>query len=400
MSDIFTPAELAEIHASNAPRYVWSAVGPFVRLGVCALLFALTGPLYRLASRITRQRDDKPLNEQRAFGRAMTRLWGDSSWGTALVFTLLYCALLTVLFLPKNLYFHYFLDKAHGLTNYTPWSFAVDLFKGFWTGALATAFLAFGCYGLIRKLKRWWLVLGVPAGVLLLFSAALDPYRGQLFFDQAPLPEGELRGRLTELLQRAQIDFADIDVQKASVTERRVQAFFAGQGPSRRIVLNDLLLESMSADEVVAAVAHEAGHVHEPRWLGRIGAAFALIFVLFLFDRLLEVAARRRWLGATSKGDIRTLPLLRLMLFVLFALSEPFSAAVSRQREVAADEYAVKLTEDPEAFRSLLIKAARINKNDPFPPRWLVLMGLDHPPIGERIAWAETQKKSGQPAGP
>jgi STE24 endopeptidase len=34
----------------------------------------------------------------------------------------------------------------------------------------------------------------------------------------------------------------------------------------------------------------------------------------------------------------------------------------------------------------MLVKAARVNKMDPEPPRWVVLKGHGHPPIGERLA--------------
>jgi STE24 endopeptidase len=34
----------------------------------------------------------------------------------------------------------------------------------------------------------------------------------------------------------------------------------------------------------------------------------------------------------------------------------------------------------------MLVKAARVNKMDPEPPRWVVLKGMSHPPIGERLA--------------
>ena len=34
----------------------------------------------------------------------------------------------------------------------------------------------------------------------------------------------------------------------------------------------------------------------------------------------------------------------------------------------------------------MLVKLARINKADPKPPRWYVLKGMSHPPMGERLA--------------
>ena len=56
------------------------------------------------------------------------------------------------------------------------------------------------------------------------------------------------------------------------------------------------------------------------------------------------------------------------------------------ERERAADRYALELTQDPAAFRRMLVKAARVNKMDPEPPRWAVLKGYSHPPLGERLA--------------
>jgi STE24 endopeptidase len=229
-------------------------------------------------------------------------------------------------------------------------------------------------------------VLGVPSALLLLVASALDPYRARVFFDQAPLEQGPLRERITALMARADVSFADVVVEKTSVASKRVQAYFAGQGPTRTIVLTDTLLREFSPEEILAVVAHEAGHVHESKWPGRIAASVALVALLFVMDQLLRHAAARGWFGATRFADIRTLPLLWLLIFLVFSLSGPISAAFSRERELEADRYALQLTQDPTAFRRMLVKATRVNKMDPEPPRWLVLKGYTHPPMGERLA--------------
>ncbi|AEI62022.1 M48 family peptidase [Corallococcus macrosporus] len=108
--------------------------------------------------------------------------------------------------------------------------------------------------------------------------------------------------------------------------------------------------------------------------------------LLFALDRLLRLSAARGWFGATRFADIRNLPLISLLFFLLMLTARPVSGAFSREREYEADRYALRLTGDVASFRRMLVKAARVNKMDPAPPRWLVLKGMSHPPIGERIA--------------
>jgi STE24 endopeptidase len=351
----------------------------------------LVRPFYRWAERSAHWLSERLASLRtapvlRVLVKVMDLLWGESGWGAALLFALFVQLFITLLYTPTNIYFGYVLEHQYGMSAYTPLRYAVDQLKGITLGVFATSALVVGLYGLARRMKYWWLVLGVPAALLLLVASALDPYRGRVFFEQKPLEHGLLRERITALMARADVSFADVLVEKTSVASKRVQAYFAGQGPTRTIVLNDTLLRELTPEEILAAVAHEAGHVHESKWPGRIASSFALVALLFAIDRLLRLAAARGWFGTTRFADIRTLPLLWLLIFLVFSLSGPFSAVFSREREREADRYALRLTEDPAAFRRMLMKAARVNKMDPEPPRWVVLKGYSHPPIGERLA--------------
>jgi STE24 endopeptidase len=392
MEPLFTPEQLAEVHAYHQPYYIRAAVEPFARVGLLALqLGVLVRPFHRAATAAAAglERGLGWLREapvSRAFFRVMDRLWGEPGWGAAVLFALLMDLFLRLLYTPVDTWFNYTLEHRHGLSNYTPGAYAWDVLKGHAVTAFSLTALVIGLYGLARRVRRWWLVLGVPVALLLLVSSALDPYRDLLYFDQKPLPEGPLRARLTGLMEKAGISFADMKVEETSVASRRVQAYFAGQGPTRTIVLNDVILKEFSEDEVLAAVAHEAGHVHESKWPGRIASSLALLALLFAIDRLLRLSASRGWFGTTRFADIRTLPLISLLLFCVFLVGGPISGAFSREREREADRYALRLTGDVESFRRMLVKAARVNKMDPEPPRWVVLRGMSHPPIGERLA--------------
>jgi STE24 endopeptidase len=392
MEPLFTAEQLAEIHAYHLPYYIRAAVGPFAYLALLFLqLRVLTRPMYRAATAAAAALEARlgflrtaPVS--RAFVRVMERLWGEPGWGAALLFALTTDLFIKLVYTPLDVWFGYTLEHQHGMSNYTPGAYAWDMLKGHVVAALCFAALVIGLYGLARRVRRWWLVLGVPVALLMLVSSALDPYRNLLYYNQKPLPAGPLRTRMTALMNQAGIPFADVLVEESSVASRRVQAYFAGQGPTRTIVLNDVILQELSEEEVLAAVAHEAGHVHEPKWPGRIAASLALLALLFAIDRMLRLSAARGWFGTTRFADIRTLPLLSVLLYLVVQLGAPVSGAFSREREREADRYALRLTGDVEAFRRMLVKAARVNKMDPEPPRWLVLKGMSHPPIGERLA--------------
>ncbi|HEX8440280.1 MAG TPA: peptidase M48, partial [Archangium sp.] len=116
MEPIFTPEQLAEIKAYHLPHYIWSGVSPFLYLGILGLILGvLVRPFHRraetcadwLSQRLSFLRT-APVS--RAFFKAMDLLWGESGWGTALLFALFVDLFLAVVYLPANVYFGYVLE--------------------------------------------------------------------------------------------------------------------------------------------------------------------------------------------------------------------------------------------------------------------------------------------------
>ncbi len=375
---IFTPEQLAEIQAYHWPHYVWGAIGDPINLVVAVLLLRfVVRPLYALCAKLP-----------------------GGIWGPTLGFALAYYAVTSLLYLPVDVWFDYVLEHRYGLSNDTPAMFAIDTLKGHAMYALGLSALAVGMFGLARRLKRWWLPLGVVGASALLLSAALDPYRARVFYSQTPLPQGELRDRITELMTKAHIDFRDVLVEGTSRSTVRLGAYFAGTGPTRTIVLNDSLVHDLTTDEIVAAVAHEAGHVHESRWPGTIASALALI--LFPCSESTSSCSSSPVAAGGASSSPPTSGRCRFIMLV-FSLTNtvvrPVSAAFSRARESEADVYGLRLTQDPDAFRSMLIKCTRVNKMDPDPPRWAELKAMSHPSIRERLDAIDRQdwkKTSGE----
>jgi len=369
------------------PHYVWTACGDFVLLAAYLLLlkFAIP-PLWRATGRLAARGGSRPRS------RVMDRLWNGPGWGHALLFAMAYLVLYELPGLPPLIYLGFVLERAHGETNFTALGFGWDILKTDLAGAVFVGAFSVGVFGLARRLAGWWWILGLVAGAGMFVSGVVDPYRSVLHFEQKPLPAGPLRQSLTELLARADAEYADIVVENTSKATPKVDMAWGGQGPTSRVILTDAFLEAFPPREVLAAVAHEAGHTHQSRWPGRVGAAAGVFLFMFLVHQLFALAARRRWLGIERYADIRTLPIIATGFFVLTSLATPISGYFAREREWDADRFAVRLTGDPEGLAEMLVRAARINKMDPDPPRWVVWCGMSHPPVGDRIAWARTQR--------
>jgi len=381
---LFTPSQLAEVRAYHDVRYLANAVDALSWLLVLGLMARYGArPLYRLSERL--------VSRWRSI-RLLEVMWGGPSWAESLVFALAMLALVTLLYLPVNLYFGYVREHAFGLSTESLGSYALDELKRFSLTGAAIAALAFGLFGLARRLPAWWWVMGIVASALMALATSLDPYRARVYVDQAPLEAGPLRERINAMMAKAGVDFREVLVEETLEKSVQVQAYFAGQGPTRAIVINDALLKVMSEDEVLAAIAHEAAHVHEPRWPGRVGSTLALISFLWVIELVFRSSGKRGWFGASARADVRTLPFIFLLFELATLVIAPISGWQSRARELAADRFGVELTADPAAFRSMLIKVARVNKMDPSPPRWVVWRGLSHPPIADRIAKAEGER--------
>ena len=394
--EYFTPEQLAEIHAYHRPQYVELALHPFYSLaGLLLVAFVLNRPLYRGAERLAAGlapvgRRVAQVPGLRVFPQLCARLWGQPGSGAALLYMLGVFSTYALLAFPGHLFFEFFWAHRFGMSRESFAHFLGDQAKSLGISAVCFSALGFGVFGLARRLPRWWLALGGVCAGLLLVSPFLDPYRARLYYAQAPLPDSPLRTAITRLLGEARVEFENVVVEKTAATGAFVDGYFAGQGATRSIVLNDEMVSQFSTDEVLAAVAHEAGHVHQSRWLRKLAASLALVMFLGLVQAMLALAGRRRWLGVESSSDIRALPLVQLLFFLLVSLVGPVSAADSRRTEADADRFALDVTRRPVAYASMLAKAARLNKMDPEPPRWAHFLYGGHPTIAERIALAES----------
>ena len=268
-------------------------------------------------------------------------------------------------------------------------------------GPIALTFLVWA----LRTWPRGWWV-PVTAGSIaleLLLSVVAPILILPLFLRSHPLPPGPLADDLFALAERGGVSVRALRVLEASEKTSASNAFVAGYGPTRRIVLFDTLLgDHPEADaqlaETRAVLAHEFGH-HASRDLWRLAVASALATAVVLGVTAAALLRLPEALVHRSDGAFAMLPALALCAAVMQIFSGAALGAYSRRRERAADAYGVRLVGDGEPFARALEHLCASNLAELRPPRLEHWLGASHPPPYERIARARSRGKENPTPG-
>lgn len=284
----------------------------------------------------------------------------------------------------------YRVERAYGLTKQTGRGWLADELKGLGVGLAFQVPLTCGAYAVIRRRPGdWWLILSGATVPLAIALSQLGPVVLMPLFNRfEPLADRDLAARIAALAEQAGVPIADVFQMDMSRQSEKANAFFAGLGATKRIVIGDTMLDRFTPEEIEGVVAHELGHqVHGDIWrLVALGSAFGFGGALALAKLAPAVIRRtRERTGVRDLGDLAGLPLLELLLAAGGFVAVPIQAAVSRAIERRTDRYAVTLTGDAGAFISAMARLATQNLADPDPPKAVVYLLHTHPPIAERI---------------
>ena len=317
---------------------------------------------------------------------AFARLFSDNTV-QQLFAVLLLSALTDVFLLPTRYYDTMRIEEKYGFNRTSKKTFWLDQVKQFLIGLGFMTFIGW----LLMAAHQWlgdWLILAFAGGMtaVMLFFSFLYPFFSKIFNKFTPLEDGELKDRITALLEKNGYKVRAIQVMDASKRSTKSNAYFSGFGKMKTIVLYDTLVQSMTADEICAVFAHEMGHgLHKDTLKNQI-----LTFVQML---ILGVLA---WLTLRTPDIFQAFGFDRvnygfaliLIMSVEFALIAPlFGLAVnwhSRRAEYRADAQAVKEGYG-DALISGLKKLAKENFADLSPYPLLVKLEYSHPTLSQRI---------------
>lgn len=250
------------------------------------------------------------------------------------------------------------------------------------------AFFTFLIY-FIENYKNWWIIGFVFSFVVVILINLLYPYFAKLFNKFTLLEDEELKSAIEEMLKKVGFKSSGIYVMDASKRDTRLNAYFAGFGKTKRVVLFDTLLKKLNKNEILAVLGHELGHFKHKDIFKNIAIVGGMLFILFfIFGNLPDELFKELMI---SKNGVNIIILAILFSDVLFFVLQPFINLVSRSNEFRADEMGSNLVSKKDLANALK-KLVSENKHFPKVSKLYSFIYYSHPPILERLEKLKDEK--------
>ncbi len=181
---------------------------------------------------------------------------------TGLVFAAILMLVSQTISIPISIYSTFHIEEKYGFNRTTPRTFVMDRLKAW----LLTAIIGGGVFSIILwffdKAGTWaWVYCWVVVVLFQIVLTFLAPVIILPLFNKFyPLEDGELRTAIEDYTKAQHFKTKGVFTMDASKRSTKSNAFFAGFGRFRRIVLFDTLIEKHTADELICILAHEMGH--------------------------------------------------------------------------------------------------------------------------------------------
>lgn len=296
----------------------------------------------------------------------------------------------SVLTFPLKYYSGYYLEHKYKLSNQTFAAWLWEGLKGMLVGIPIITPLLLAFYYCLKNFgAMWWLPVGTGLFIVSVVLARLAPVLiFPLFYKFKPLDEGELKNKILALCKKVGMSVQGVFVFDMSKNTKKANAAFTGVGKSKRIILGDTLVANFTDDEIETIFAHELGHYKLKHiWVMMIVGTVSSFLGLYCTAVLYRTSLS--WFGFSSIEQIAALPLLGLWLGLYSLVTSPLSNMLSRAHERAADRFAIRTSNNKQAFMNALRKLAVVNLADTAPHPLIEFLFHSHPSIEKRIRAVE-----------
>ncbi len=291
---------------------------------------------------------------------------------------------------PLIFYRSFKLEHRFNLSNQKLIDWLLDQLKsGLITYIISLILLGSFYHILKNNPNTWWLVVSAFWIFFSLILSKLTPIVIiPLFFKYKKLEDEGLRQRIIRLAEKMRVGILDVFEIDFSKKTLKANAAFVGIGSTKRVILADTLKEKYSVDEIEIILAHEFAH-YRLRHLLKLMMINSLAIILSFYCIFYTSGYFLNIFGLSSLSDIATLPLIMLYLVIIGLILGPFENYISRRLEKNADLLALKETNNPLAFISMMDKLSNQNLADRTPHPLIKFFFFDHPPVDERIRLAK-----------
>lgn len=311
--------------------------------------------------------------------------------GTFFLYVISFLSLLFFCTFPLNFYSSYIHEHKWNFSNQTVKSWLWEQAKSFFVSMIILIVLLGLLLSIMAKFAQyWWLIAGLSMALVSVLFATISPVLILPIFNKYdPIQNKELIDALEKILSRGGLRSSGFFKEDMSRQTKKENAFLAGLGKTRRVILGDNLMENMTIPEIESIIAHEVGHFkYRHIWKTIALGMIEELAVFYIID--LAMKALFPQFLTSVRSNLTLFPVFAILFGgVSGFIFDPFRKIISRHFEKQADFYALKNIEDKKAFTTALAGLADRNLSNAYPEWWVKILYYSHPPIGERLRLAE-----------
>ena len=318
----------------------------------------------------------------------VVRHWSDNS---SIIITLIFFGILylanDLISTPFEIYDTFVIEERFGFNKTTPKTFILDKLKGY----LLTAVIGGGILALIMWIYQlspeyFWLIAWAAVTAFSLFmSLFYSELIVPLFNKQTPLEPGELRDAIELFANKVGFKLKNIYVIDGSKRSTKANAYFTGFGKKKRIVLYDTLINDLSTNEIVAVLAHEAGHNKYKHTLKNmlLNLPYSLL-IFFLLGLILDSDTLAQSLGGTEASFHLNMLAFGILYSPISMILGLLMNILSRKYEYQADGFVKNHGMGDELIEALKkISSKSLSNLTPHPA--YVFVSYSHPTLLQRV---------------
>lgn len=318
---------------------------------------------------------------------------------SGLLFFLVLSSANSLISAPFSIYRTFRIENKYGFNTMTPQLWLKDFCKSIILSAMITGILvSVGLWIVQTSPGSWWIWVWGFYLVFSLFMMYISPYVIEPLFNKfTPIEDQALVVQIQRMLQKAGIAVSRVFRMDASKRSRHTNAYFSGIGRVKRIILYDTLLETMNGSEILAVLAHEAGHWKKKHILKMIIAAEIIsFFVIYAIFRILQTDFLTDLFLIQQETFFAKIIIIGFLGGILSLPFAPLSSLISRRFEREADRFAFFLTGNNESMTTALIKLSKDNLSNLHPHPLYAAFYYSHPPVVQRIQHLRNLKRDGE----
>jgi STE24 endopeptidase len=289
--------------------------------------------------------------------------------------------------IPFSLYKTFVLEEKFGFNTQSFGSWVKDFIKQLLVSFVLLVPLMYLLLFIMAELgNSWWvwasvLVIGFSLLMQIIYPTIIAP-----IFNKFSKLQGELKESIVALCERLEFPLAEVYEVDGSTRSKHSNAYFAGLGKSKRIVLYDTLIQSLKPQQLLAVLAHEIGHEKRAHIKKMIAlSSIQTVFIFWLLSCFMNEEAFYLAFGFHHMSYHAALVLFSLFIGPLLYWLAPLFNGLLRKHEYEADAYAAAAMGSSVPLKEALLTLAQDNLSNLWPHPWYSFVHYSHPTLLERM---------------